>query len=425
MDLDRPRLVLSMASDDKYSTAFLTGALLALRDLCLLECVRVVVCNGQASLVWLWQLSDLERYGWKHTCRPYENRTHLVDQLLAWCERSQEREMCFNRLRRCDWRQWMDPWTEELVVLLQEAHDTRGLWTDTVRRSGQPVVLWAAQKLGSPRALYLSSEDSGIDVNGLGVHVLCRTQVRNLARYLCAGIMPQESRYRELQHRVAVRSKAGSAVLAAKPSEWPLHSGLIVDPLGVKASSMYFMKERLDRLPSGHGRDDHVRVTEEDRSNKLLLLDAFTGSLPFRRHHGTATCNAALTDKADATSAADVRDEMIRAYNSSVVSMYPTELTGDLTPDSYRDFIAALTSHIQKGCRNEGQLTAVQRPWVLRCSRAGYFSTFASFAPPELYPEEQPFGDKFRVSDRWNLHRYFFPGYGRKARIDYPDIKHQ
>ena len=406
---ERPRLVISCSASDKYGLAFCCGALLALRDLHLLDHTAVIVGSGQACLLQTWLMAASRVHGWDKVravvpAGEPDPLLAIAGATLSWCVEGHEHVIFWQRLKRLRWSTWMDPWMEDLVVWLQQTYDLKELWRWYCADSGPtaPLMLFGVQIESTFKSIYVSSRNRAVNAMGSHVRVLAHTQITDFDRVLCAAIAPPKRFESGVAVDVCPR-RDSPHIKAHAPSTWEMYSGLAVDPLNTAVSNIFYMAEHLDFQPHSHDKErDLGGLPEKDVGQKLLLIDAFTHSPAFDTtgRFEVATRNAACLSQVEVLSAPDEKNERLLCYRRRYVTMHPAEHEHALGGPGgrYTQFTRALTQHI-KDTGDDCELTGCDEVWLKRCVAAGYYRTFDAYAPRGVRPQ-CPLAD---VDDPWNI----------------------
>lgn len=431
---ERPRLLLSCAAADRYGMAFLCGALVALRDLRLLEHCRVMLSSGQACMLQalLMKVCTTQHGGWYGTVRPPSVATSgdpmhgLVRMVMTWCTTNHEWAMFKARLRRCRWSTWFDPWLEELAEILGDMDecwaqfhsvgDTSTTAT-TVNIEPDPVFFFGAQPYsadepGGNKSFYLSTDNHAVNIPRLPVQVAPHNSVTHFSRYLASCVAPTHRLHPLSVNMRRVNSCHSSVVPEGSdvPRVYVVRNGLMVDALNVEAASLAFMQYRLNVMPSGHGLSgfrDLGGAQESDAAEKLLLLDAFSFSPAYYSStFDVASRNATMVADTSITGATDERVERLLAYRKGVVQLYTSEQERQLDPTGgYTAFSSDLFEFVTQSKQYE-RMTNASEKWLRLCLNAGYYKAYRAYAGYGVYPSPNPLAT---VDDPYKLHRTLFP----------------
>lgn len=416
---ERARLVVSLSCVDKYGLGFLCGCLIALRDLKLMRHTRVWAASGQAVLLQAWlQVLTIQR-GWDAICTPptlseADPLQELVNLVMGWCDTEHELSFLKARLCRCRWSQWLDPWSEELALWLERKYQLGKLWKKTPLQPQNPLLypvpvwLYGADLANArtAKAFYLSSDTKHIEVPNLSIRTTSRETVgSHFSRFLAASLWHPDLEI--TVSAVANKTHATRLVPSAStvPSTWKLSNSLRVDPLNLRVCGTYFMNERLNVLPHTDAMQPDLQGREEeDATQKLLLLDAFTWSPGSEAYDQSTRLTASVTHE-EVLSAADQKKERLLCFRKQYVTLFEGEelmMGSEAHYEPYRTFAEALKRHIH--LVGGAQLTSVDRNWLELCINAGYYRTFQAYAPRGLIPREL-----IDTNDPYHLRRSLFP----------------
>lgn len=362
---ERPRLLLDVVANTKYSMLYAAGAVMGLRDIGVLPLTAVFSGSGMGTLL-LWFLVEARermlRDGW-YQCdqgvtvgqriehlwrnllmRPVGREPDVLMEcffrpLLHWAECNQEWRMFRRRVGHCRLGRWLDPWSGELQLLLREDFpDAAAVWNrfrrpvqsegDDAFTDHRPVFLFNAAQPRRKRVVCLTNDPSAPQLPALDTDYLRPGRDVHPLDFV-AGACTEPALF--LPPDVALPS-----------GTQPLCTACTIDPLGLQSVRNYYIKERLGPMPSSSERKRDLQAAlgpearEKPRhvSQKLLLIDGFSRSPGFELHYDAAVHLHARVQHDQLMGPHDHLHETLLLYGLHNCAMFPTVYApADLDPD--------------------------------------------------------------------------------------------
>jgi hypothetical protein len=343
---ERARFLLNVTTDSKLGVMFIAGAVMALRQLGLLSLVHVFCGTGMGNIV-LTSLADAFRrvpkriyrdnslnkqerteFAWRALLLPPATSEHDVlahyffDYVTRWCLYNHEYDMYHSRVCSVP-TNWATPWAAELAHQFKNTNidiAVESICNSRVRPRDitwhRPNFLLCASEAGTSVSVCYTNDPQASQVGVFGTDFVRPGCVSSASEFVAASVCGAAL---SSPHSLRINN-----VMVA------VQSGLSVDPLGMRASGVYYIQEKLGTLPRMENiQPDLGGSPELCVSQKLILIDAFTYSKSYFHESDIGVRSICTTDRDLLMSAPDTKHERPIAFNRQLVTMYdPCRLLG-------------------------------------------------------------------------------------------------